>query len=177
MTYIAHNTKFKFFPVYLERMGRMTLETCRRVVNFSRLGMHLKPIQHRLAEEGISVSRTSLCLLLKKYQETGMIIDRVRPWSQGKKLQLEHLRLIDEALDKMMKYQMLICVKCCRRRLGLSFRLARFNALKTPWLVTTYCTCKGTHTIVWLFKGHISYSDSYWLHSRKSVKFSFRYRL
>ena len=81
-------------------MGRMTLETRRRVVNFSRLGMRLKPIQHRLAEEGISVSRTSLCLLLKKYQETGMITDRVRPRSQGKKLELEHLCLIDEAVDK-----------------------------------------------------------------------------
>ena len=75
MTYIARDTKFKFFPVYLERMGRMTMETRRRVVNFSRVGMHLKPIQHRLAEEGISVSRTSLYLLLKKYQETGMITD------------------------------------------------------------------------------------------------------
>ena len=29
-----------------------------------------------------------------------MITDQVRPWSQGKKLQLEHLRLIDEAIAK-----------------------------------------------------------------------------
>ena len=62
--------------------------------------MRLKAIQHRLAEEGISVSKTSLCLLLKKYKETGTIADRIRPRSQRRKLQVEHLSLIDEALDK-----------------------------------------------------------------------------
>lgn len=81
-------------------MGRMTLETRRRVIYFSRLGMRLKDIKLRLAEEGIAVSKTSLCLLLKKYKETGTISDRVRPRSQAKKLQLEHLSLIDEALDR-----------------------------------------------------------------------------
>ena len=81
-------------------MGRMTLETCRRVIKFSWLGMRLKTIQRRPAEEGVTISKTSLCLLLKKYKETGMIADRIRPRSLGRKLQLEHLRLIDEALDK-----------------------------------------------------------------------------
>ena len=81
-------------------MGRMTLETRRRIVNFSRLGMRLKNIQLRLVEEGISVSKTSLCLLLKKYKETGTLADRIRPPSQTKKLRLEHLRLIDQALDE-----------------------------------------------------------------------------
>ena len=62
--------------------------------------MRLKAIQRRLAEEGVTISKTNLCLLLKKYKETGMIADRIRPQSLERKLQLEHLRLIDEALDK-----------------------------------------------------------------------------
>ena len=78
----------------------MTLEMRRRVIKFSWLGMRLKAIQRRLAEEGVTISKTSLCLLLKKYKETGTIADRIRPRSLGRKLQLEHLRLIDEALDK-----------------------------------------------------------------------------
>ena len=78
----------------------MTSETRRRVIKFSWLGMRVKAIQRRLAEEGVTISKTSLCLLLKKYNETGTIADRIRPRSLGRKLQLEHLRLIDEALDK-----------------------------------------------------------------------------
>ena len=62
--------------------------------------MRLKAIKLRLEEEGIHVSKTSLCLLLKKYKETGTVADRFRPRSQARKLQLEHLRLIDEAIDK-----------------------------------------------------------------------------
>ena len=41
-----------------------------------------------LEEEGIRVSKTSLCMLLKKYKETGMVADQFRPCSQAKKLQL-----------------------------------------------------------------------------------------
>ena len=78
----------------------MTLGTRRRVIKFSWLGMQLKAIQRRLAEEGVTISKTSLCLLLKKHKETGTIADRIRPRSLGRKLQLEHLHLIDEALDK-----------------------------------------------------------------------------
>ena len=62
--------------------------------------MWLKAIQRRLSEECVTISKTSLCLLLKKYKETGTIADGIRPRSLGRKLQLEHLRLIDEALDK-----------------------------------------------------------------------------
>ena len=72
----------------------------RRVIKFSWLGMRLKTIQCRLAEEGVTISKTSLCLLLKKYKETGTIADRIRPRSLGRKLQLEHLCLIDKALAK-----------------------------------------------------------------------------
>lgn len=96
------------FPLAIEseysrsilKMGRMTLETRRRVVNLSKLGMRLKAIKHRLEEEGIQVSKTGLCMLLKKYKETGTVQDRFRPRNQSKKLTLEHLALIDAAVDK-----------------------------------------------------------------------------
>ena len=66
----------------------------------SRLGMRLKAIKLRLEEEEVQVSKTSLCLLLKKYRETGTVADRFRQRCYGKKLQLQHYRLIDEAIDK-----------------------------------------------------------------------------
>ena len=58
-----------------------------------------KGIKARLEEEGIKVSKTSLCMLIKKYKATRMIADRIRPPVKSKKLELEHLCLIDEALD------------------------------------------------------------------------------
>ena len=81
-------------------MGRMTLDTRRRVVTLSRLGMRLKAIKGRLEEEGIHVSKTSICMLLKKYREIGTVVDRFRPPSHSKKLTIEHLALIDAAVDK-----------------------------------------------------------------------------
>ena len=38
-------------------------------------------------------------MLIKKYKATRMIADRIRPPVKSKKLELEHLCLIDEALD------------------------------------------------------------------------------
>ena len=61
-----------------------------------------KGIKARLEEEGIKVSKTSLCMLIKKYKATGMIADRIRPPVKSKKLELEHLCLIDEALDSAL---------------------------------------------------------------------------
>ena len=62
--------------------------------------MQLKAIKGRLEEEGIHVSKTSLCMLLKKYREISTVADRFRPRSHSKKLTIEHLALIDAALDK-----------------------------------------------------------------------------
>lgn len=78
----------------------MTLETRRKVVMLSRLGMRLKAIKLRLEEEGVQLSKTSLCLLLKKYRETGTVADRCIQRCYGKKLQLQHYRLIDGAISK-----------------------------------------------------------------------------
>ena len=43
-------------------MGRMTLETRRRVITLHSDGVKLKDIQSYLKGEGIAVSKTSLCL-------------------------------------------------------------------------------------------------------------------
>ena len=75
----------------------------------------LKDIQRHLKEEDISVSKTSLCLLIRKYKETGTVADRRRPPSQTKKLKLHHLVMIDEALvqdDEMMNEEF----TCYKRR-------------------------------------------------------------
>ena len=81
-------------------MARMSMETRRRVIVLFKRGVRLKKIKARLEEEGIKVSKTSLCLLIKKYKTTGMIADKIRPPAKTKKLELEHLCLIDEALDE-----------------------------------------------------------------------------
>jgi len=57
----------------------------------------LKDIQSRIKEEDITVSKTSFCLIIKKYEETGTVADWQRPPSVTKKLKLHHLVLIDEA--------------------------------------------------------------------------------
>lgn len=78
-------------------MARMSMETRRRVIYFHRRGLKLKDIQIRLKEEEIFVSKTSLCLLIKKYKTLGIIADKLRP-NSIRKLKLEHLRLIDDTL-------------------------------------------------------------------------------
>ena len=80
------------------KMRRMTLDT-RRDVTLARLKMRLKAIKCRLVKEGIHVSKASLHMLLKKYK-IGTVADQFRPQSHSKKLTVEHLVLIDAALDK-----------------------------------------------------------------------------
>ena len=53
----------------------------------------------RLKEEGSTVSRTSLSLLLKKYKSTGSVKDRPRA-HRPKILKDEHYAFIDEALEE-----------------------------------------------------------------------------
>ena len=89
-----------FLCLRITVMARMSMETRRRVIVLFKRGVRLKKIKARLEEEGIKVSKTSLCLLIKKYKTTGMIADKIRPPAKTKKLELEHLCLIDEALDE-----------------------------------------------------------------------------
>lgn len=80
-------------------MARMNLDTRRRVICLHRQGFKLKDIQLRLKEEDIFVSKRSLCLLIKKYKLHGTILDLPRPVPPGK-LSLEHLKMIDNALEQ-----------------------------------------------------------------------------
>ena len=52
-----------------------------------------------MEEEGVHISKTSLCLLLKKYRHPGSIVDR--PTARApKKLTDAHYVFIDNALQK-----------------------------------------------------------------------------
>ena len=80
-------------------MGRMTLETRRRVITLHSDGVKLKDIQSYLKGEGIAVSKTiaSLCLLIKKYKNYGVISDLPRPLKETI-LSPELLMMIDDAV-------------------------------------------------------------------------------
>ena len=80
-------------------MGRMSLEVRRRVIVLHQKGFKLKEIKEHLADEGITISKTSLCLLIKKYKTTGLIADRSRKPSAERKLDLEDLCFIDQAIS------------------------------------------------------------------------------
>lgn len=77
----------------------MSLQTRERVINLNRAGFKLKDIQALLRLEDIKVSKTSLCLLIKKYKRFGIITDKLRS-VQSRKLTLEHLQVIDNALEQ-----------------------------------------------------------------------------
>ena len=70
--------------VLFMRVSKMFLNTYsnganvrQRVVNMWRKKVKLNwDIQSHLKEEDITVSKTSLCLLIKKYKETGTVADR-----------------------------------------------------------------------------------------------------
>ena len=80
-------------------MSRMSIQTRERVITLHKAGYTLKDIQALLKIERIIVSKTSLCLLIKKYKKYGIITDKLRPVKQ-QKLSLEHLPLIDATLDQ-----------------------------------------------------------------------------
>ena len=57
----------------------MSVETRQRVIRFHRHGWKLRDIQALLKEEDIKVSKTSLCLLIKKYRRFGTVLDLKPP--------------------------------------------------------------------------------------------------
>ena len=75
-------------------MARMSMETCWRVINLHSNGFRLKDIQ---SQEGIVVSKTSLCLLIKNYKKCGVISDLPRP-VKPRKLSPEQLMMVDDAV-------------------------------------------------------------------------------
>ena len=79
-------------------MGRMSIDIQSRVIHLHHRGWKLKDIQSHLKDEDISVSKKSLCILIKKYKIHHTVADLPRPL-QPKKLSLEHLKALDEALS------------------------------------------------------------------------------
>ena len=63
----------------------------------SQNGFKLCKIQEHLAKEGITVSKKSLCLLLKRFRTTGSVADK-RSTRPRKKLTDEHYRFINERM-------------------------------------------------------------------------------
>jgi len=78
-------------------MATMSLETRRQVIRLHQCGWKLKHIHSHLQKEDIKVSKTSLCLLIRKYRRFGTVADLPRS-PPPKKLMLVHLQVIDEAL-------------------------------------------------------------------------------
>ena len=64
----------------------------------------LKKIKARLEEGGDVVSKTFLCLLIKKYKATGSVAD-YRPTARPKKLKEIHYDLSTNRWPKMMSSQ------------------------------------------------------------------------
>ena len=77
----------------------MSYSTRSQVITMWKLNYSLKKIKARLEEEGIVVSKTSICLLIKKYKATGLVADH-RPHQQPRKLQDIHYRFIDERMSE-----------------------------------------------------------------------------
>ncbi len=83
-------------------MGRMSMQTRSRVVLMVEAGFRLGVIHKRLQDEGIQVSKTSLCLLIKKYREKGTVRD-LRWYKPPRLLSEVHYRFIDEEMAKNME--------------------------------------------------------------------------
>ncbi len=126
-------------------MGRMSLATRGRVIALWKSGFKLSTIQDRLLEENNPVSKKSLCLLVKKYKQTGSVADH-RTYKPPRKLQDTHYRFIDDAmveneeLSAPKLHQMLetafpelkiseSTVKRARRELGWMAKKTRYCAL------------------------------------------------
>lgn len=78
-------------------MPRLSLELRRLVVTLRQNGSSVEDISRRLSDGGVTVSRTSLYKLLKKYKEKGTLGD-LRRATKVPKLNEEHLLFIDNAM-------------------------------------------------------------------------------
>lgn len=78
-------------------MPRLDICTRRRVVYLRQNGHSIAEIQKRLKEENISISAQALFNLVRKYNETGKLIDLPRR-NHPRKLNDEMMDFLDEAL-------------------------------------------------------------------------------
>lgn len=120
-------------------MGRMSADTRARVVIMWRAQFPVARIQARLREEGVLVSRKSIYLLVRKYQNLGSIADMPKP-PRKKLLESEHFRFIDESMESNPELTSrhkenfsvpvsLSTVKRARQALGWGSKRSRYCAL------------------------------------------------
>ena len=83
---------------FMVKMPRLDVSMRRCGVLLHRNGCSIAEIRARLIEENVPVSLGSIYKLLKKYEDTGNIVDCKRRPSTPKFLQPEHLHFLDEAL-------------------------------------------------------------------------------
>ena len=125
-------------------MGRLDYSTRSRVVDFSQRNYRLRYIQAHLNED-IEISKKSLCLLIKKYKNTGTVADARRA-RRPRKLQDQHYRFTDDAMvenDQLTSRQLhhllqeafpgvevsISTIKRARRELGWVGKRTRYCAL------------------------------------------------
>ena len=82
-------------------MGRMSIDTRLRVVMLEQAGFTVGTIQQRLQQEGITVSKTALCSLLKKFRLRGTVRD-LRWWKPPKIFQEVHYRFIERYMERLV---------------------------------------------------------------------------
>ena len=79
-------------------MTKLVTDSLRKLVMLLKKGFSLREVKARLEEEGVHTSKTSPCLLLKKYRETGSVVERLRA-RVPKKLTNQHYVFIDQCLE------------------------------------------------------------------------------
>ena len=83
--------------VQATRMGRMSLSTRSHVVLMWKSGYKLGKIQQCLEEDSLTVSKKSLCLLIRKYKQTGSVANK-KATRQPTKLVDVHYQFINAAM-------------------------------------------------------------------------------
>ena len=80
-------------------MTRLDISTRRRILVLRGLGYSVSDITKRLNEENISISRQAIFNLIKKYRETGSLLDLPRR-ARDRKLREPMLQALNEALTE-----------------------------------------------------------------------------
>ena len=78
-------------------MGKLSLYWRRRVVSLSKGNMNVPSIVRVLSEEGIVVSQTSVSKFLKRYRQSGSLLDAPHTGRKSKILK-KHLSFMDEKM-------------------------------------------------------------------------------
>ena len=124
-------------------MGRMSLATRSRVISMWRDGFKLSKIHRHLAEEGLAITKPSLCRLISKYKQTGSVADRRRT-RPVKKLNDAHYRFIDNAMsqdDELSCPKLHILLKEAFPDLEVSMTTVKRARRELGWVAkkTRYC--------------------------------------